>query len=167
MRGNSPHNHSTCLVKLIKIRFTAWGYKHATHRSAAVQRRLNDWALREDVLQRAAARVQEQRSKEDSEALGLEFAAITTELVNINAHRQPIIDDEIAAAHQAQRAMLNHAMVGTFGYQIWNDNGTGVIKVVDDAGNDLPAEVMFSYDVVDYDSPLPEWATHGRFRHFE
>ncbi|HKQ26748.1 MAG TPA: hypothetical protein VJT81_20065 [Burkholderiales bacterium] len=154
-------------MKLVKIRFTAWGDKHRTPRSAALQRRLNDWALREDVLQRAAARVQEQRSKADSEALGLEFAAITTELVNINAHRQPIIDDETAAAHQTQRAMFRHPMVGTFGYQIWNDIGTEVITVVDDAGNDLPAEVMFSYDVVDDDSPLPEWAMHGRFRHFE
>ena len=88
--------------------------------------------------------MQELRSKADSEALRLEFTALTTELANINAQRQSIIDAETAAAQRAQLAMLNDAMVGTFGYQVWNDTGTGVVKIVDDAGNDLPVEVVCS-----------------------
>jgi hypothetical protein len=113
-------------VKLVKIRFTAWRDKHAAPRSIPLQRRLDDWAAREHVLQHTAARVQEVRSKADSETLRMEFTALTTELGNINVQRQPIIDAETVATQGAQVAMLNHAMVGTFGYQVWNDAGTGV-----------------------------------------
>jgi hypothetical protein len=149
-------------LKLVKIRFTAWGDKRAAPRATALQRQLDDWAAREDVLQHAAARVQELRSKADSEALRMEFTALTTELANINAQRQPIIDAETVAAQGAQVAMLNHTMVGTFGYQVWNDAGTGVVKIVDDAGNDLPVEAVFSYDIVDDNPTPPAWLKKGR-----
>jgi hypothetical protein len=33
---------------------------------------------------------------------------------------------------------------------------------VDDAGNDLPAEAVFSYDIIDDAPTLPAWAGKGK-----
>lgn len=149
-------------MKLVKIRFTAWRDKHAAPRSIPLQRRLDDWAAREHVLQHTAARVQEVRSKADSETLRMQFTALTTELGNINVQRQPIIDAKATAIERAQTAMLVHPMVGTFGYQVLNDAGTEVMKIVDAAGNDLPEKAVYAYEVADNRPPLPAWAGKGK-----
>ena len=149
-------------MKLIKIRFTGWRDKPDPSRSTDLQRKLDAWMGREHVLRGAALRVRQKQAMADSEVLKMQFAAITTEIDSIHAVRQPLIDAEAAAVEQAQAALLQHKKAGTFGYQVLNDAGTEVVKIVDEAGNDLPATAVYSYEVVDDDPPLPAWAKKGK-----
>lgn len=152
------------LVKLIKIRFTAWRDKPGATRSTDLQRKLDAWMGREHVLRGAALRVRQKQAMADSEVLNMQFAAITTELDSIHAVRQPLIDAEVVAVEQAQAGLLWHKKVGTFGYQVLNDAGTEAVKIVDESGNDLPAQAVYAFEIVDPDPPLPEWAKKGRTR---
>ena len=150
-------------VKLIKIRFTAWRDDREAPRSSDLQAKLDAWAGREHVLRGALLRVRQKQAGTASEVLNMEFDAIATELYNIEAVRQPLIDAEVAEVEQAQAALLKHKRVNTFGYQVFNDAGTEVVKIVDESGNDLPAKAVFAYEVVDT-GPLPQWAKKGRTR---
>ena len=154
-------------VKLVKIRFTAWRDEREAPRSSDLQRKLDAWAGREHVLRGAALRVRQQRATADSEILKMELVALTTELQNIDAVRQPLIDAEVAEIERAQAALLKHKKVGTFGYQVFNDAGTEVAKIVDESGNDLPAKAVFAYEIVDTYPLLPQWANRGKVGRFE
>ena len=144
-------------MKLIKIRFTAWRDEREAPRSSDLQRKLDAWAGRERVLRGALLRVRQQQAAAASKILNMEFDAITTELYNIEAVRQPLIDAEAAEVEEAQATLLKHKRVNTFGYQVFNEVGTEVAKMVDESGNDLPAKAVFAYEIVDIDPPLPEW----------
>ena len=117
------------------------------------------------MLRGAALRVRQQLATVASEVLNMELLALTTELQNIDAVRQGLIDAEVAEVEQAQAALLQHKKVGTFGYQVLNDAGTHVGYIVDEAGNHLPTSAVYAFEVVDPDPPLPEWATKGKSGH--
>ena len=151
-------------MKLIKIKFTAWRDEREALRSPDLQRKLDALAGRERVLRGALLRLRQQQAGAASEVLNMEFDAITTELYNIEAERRPLIDAEVAEVEQALPALHQHKKVGTFGYQVLNDAGTHVGYIVDEAGNHLPANATYAYEVVDDDPPLPEWANKGRAR---
>lgn len=144
-------------MKLIKIKFTAWRDDREAPRSSDLQRKLDAWMGREQVLRGAALRVRQQLAAVASEVLKMELLALTTELQNIDSVRQGLIDAEVAEVEQAQAALLQHKNVGTFGYQVLNDAGTHVGYIVDEAGNHLPTNAVYAFEVVDPDPPLPQW----------
>ena len=146
-------------MKLVKIRFTGWRDKPGTPRTSDLQTKLDAWTGREHVLRGAALRVRQQQATADSEALRKEFTAITTELTKINAARQPLLSVEDAARNIDTGEARGHKKVGTFGYQVFDEAGTEVTRIVDEDGHDLPAEAVYSYEVVDDKPPLPEWAS--------
>jgi hypothetical protein len=150
-------------MNLIKIRFTAWRDKPDASRLSDLQSKLDALVEREHVLRGAALRVRQQQTLGDSEVLKMQIAAITTELSNIHAARQPLIDAQVAEVEQAQAAMHQHKKVGTFGYQVLNDAGTEVVKIIDESGNDLPAKAVYAFEVVDDNPPLPSWAKQRKF----
>jgi hypothetical protein len=164
--ANSPYlSRKIGLVKLTKIKFTAWRDDREAPRSSDLRRKLDAWTAREHVLRGAALRVRQQQAEADSEILNMELLALTTELQNIDAVRQGLIDAEVAELERAQTALLQHKKVGTFGYQVLNDAGTHVGYIVDEVGNHLPTNAVYAFEVVDPDPPLPEWATKGKSGH--
>jgi len=80
----------------------------------------------------APASIKEQVAHADSEALQKAHARITADLQNIVVVRTLLLADEDDAA----RTVGEHKKVGTFGYQVWNDEGTQLTKLLDETGND-------------------------------
>lgn len=149
-------------MKLVKIRFTPWRDQSSEPRSPAVQQLLDALITRMSLLSAAAARIKDEQILVDSEMLQKSLARINSELQTIEAERTLLLFAEKAEAEAAKRAASEYAKVGTFGYQVWNDAGTRLTKLVDEAGNDLPEKAVYSYEVVDDDPPLPEWAENGK-----
>jgi hypothetical protein len=152
-------------VKLVKIRFTSWRDRSVASRSPAFQEQLDAWAKRESVLSAAVARIREQEVHANIEALQKSLARIAADVKKIDDERTLLLSAEEAAAEAEARAASEHEKAGTFGYQVFNDTGTHVTKLVDEAGNDLPAHAVFSYEVVDDHPPLPAWAKKGKTWH--
>ena len=83
------------------------------------------------------------------------------------AAQLPGVVDEIAAARAAEQqaeadamaAIKKHPMVGKTGYQVLDDAGETVLKVVDADGNDLPDGVVYGYvfTAAVADNALPSW----------
>ena len=152
-------------MKLIKIRFTSWRDRSAAPRSPAFQEQLDAWTTRVSVLSDATARIKEQQAHANIQALQKSLARIAAELQKIDDERTLLISAEEAAAEAELRAASGREKAGIFGYQVFNDAGTHVKKLVDEDGNDLPAEAVFSYEVVDDDPPLPAWAKTRKLLH--
>lgn len=152
-------------MKLIKVRFTAWRDQPPPRRSLVSQRQLDAWSTRLSVLFDVATRLNNRQAVADSEALQKEITAITAKVQKIDADRTALLSVEDAAADAATRKAHKHKKVGTFGYQVLDDVGAHLM--VDEAGNDLPAQAVFSYEIIDDDPPLPAWAKKGRVGHFE
>ena len=152
-------------MKLIKIKFTAWRDQREASRSLEFQKQLDEWAGHERVLNGAAVRVRQQQATADSEVLKMQIAAITKEINNIHASRQPLLDAETSTIKRAEAALLRHKKVGTFGYQVLNSAGTEMIKIVDESGRDLPAEAVYAFEVVDTYPSRPAWAKKRKFGH--
>ena len=155
------------LVKLIKIRFTSWRDLPDKPRSPALQQLLDDWTTRINLLSVAAARINEQQAHANTEALQKALGRISAELQKIDDERTPLLSAEEAVADAAARAAREHKKIGTFGYQVLNDAGTNVEYIVDEAGNYLPPKAVYSYEVVDDNPPLPQWAKEGKFGRFQ
>ncbi len=145
-------------MRLIKFRFTAWRDQPAAPRSPAIRRQIEYWTARMSVLTSAAAQISEQQIHADSEALQKSRLKIAADLQKIDADRTALLSAEEAALDTATRAARVHKKVGTCGYEVLNEIGTLVEKVVDEAGNLLPAGAVFSYEVFDHYPPLPAWA---------
>lgn len=162
--NNQPRKRSP--VKLTKFRFTTWRDQPAPPRSPAGQTQLDYWTTRISVLTSAAAQINEQQIHADSETLQKSRVRINADLQKIDAERTALLSAEEAEANAAARAARAHKKVGTFGYQVLNEIGTVVEKLVDEAGNGLPAEAVFSYEVFDHHPPLPAWAEKEKIGHF-
>lgn len=152
-------------VKLIKIRFTSWRDRSVASRSPAFQEQLDAWAKRESALSAAVAHIKEQEINANIETLQKSLARIAADVQKIDDERTLLLSAEEAAVEAEARAASKHEKAGTFGYQVFNDAGTHVTKIVDEAGNDLPAQAVFSYEVVDDHPPLPAWAKQGQTKH--
>ena len=143
-------------VKLIKIRFTHWRDQGTVARTPAFEKQLAYWNSRVGVLSREAADLAAHRAHADSVWLQNSLARITVELQRVEAERTLLLTTEAAERNDASNAR-EHKRVGTFGYQILDDAGIRVIRVVDEGGNDLPETAVYFYEVVDFPA-LPAWA---------
>ncbi|HKQ25167.1 MAG TPA: hypothetical protein VJT81_12065 [Burkholderiales bacterium] len=152
-------------MRLIKIRFTSWRDRSVAPRAPAIQEQLDAWAKRVSALSAAVAHIKEQEVNANIEALQKSLARIAADVQKIDDERALLLSAEETAAEAEQRAAGRHKTAGTFGYQVLNDAGTHVARLVDEAGNDLPAQAVFSYEVVDDHPPLPAWAKRGHTRH--
>ncbi len=151
-------------MKLIKVRFTAWREKSVSSRPSAIQQQLDAWRTRRIALTTAAARVKADRSP--GESLKNLLGRIAAELRNINADRKFLLSAEKAAAEAEAHAASKHARAGTVGYLIMDGVGVSAAMVVDEAGDYLPEEAAYSFEVVDDNPPLPEWAKRGKVGRF-
>ena len=145
-------------AKLIKFRFTTWRDEPAPRRAPAIQRQLDYWATRTNVLSSAEAHINEQQVHADGETLQKSRVRINADLQKIDTERTALLSAEKVGLDAATRAARVHKRVGTFGYQVLNEIGTLVEKLVDEAGNDLPEKAVFSYEVFDHHPTLPAWA---------
>ena len=152
-------------VKLIKIRFTAWRDQGAAPRSPVFQDQLDFWTKRLRELSVAAARIKGEQAHADNEMLQNSLAEITADRAKIDAERTLLLSIEEAAAEAETLAARKHKKAGTFGYQVLNETGNGVAMILDEAGDYLPAQAVYRYEVVDTDPPLPAWAKEGKFGH--
>ena len=123
-------------------------------RTPAFQRQLAYWNARVGVLSREAADLGVQRARADSEGLRKSLARINADLQKVEAERTLLLTAEAGERNVANGEAHEHKKVGTFGYQILDDAGTRVIRVLDEGGNDLPEKAVFSYELVE-DPPLP------------
>ncbi len=151
-------------MKLIKIRFTTWRDKSVAPRATEVQERHDEFSARMNLLAADAARIKykhaEGNAKEDQKSL----AGIAADRDSLDAGRMALLAAEKAAADAEERAARGHKKVGTFGYQILNEAGNRIAMVVDEAGEYLPVQALYSFEVVDENPPLPAWAKEGRFK---
>ncbi len=130
-------------MKLVKIRFTSWTEQCGVPHLAPSQRQLDYWNTRVAVLSSAAEDIVAQQVHADSEVLQNTLAGITEALHNIATARTAFL-----CAERISEAS-KHPRVGTLGYQVCNDAGTDVRRVIDEAGIDLPETAVFSYEIVE------------------
>lgn len=152
-------------VKLIKIRFTSWRDQSVAPRTSAFKDRLDALTTRISSLSAAAARIRDERTATDRDMCQTRLDRIRAERETLDAERIALLSAEKATADAETRAARAHKKCGTFGYQILNKAGTYVAMVVDESGEYLPRQAVYSYEVVDDDPPLPEWAKKGTFGH--
>ncbi|HKQ23832.1 MAG TPA: hypothetical protein VJT81_05235 [Burkholderiales bacterium] len=119
--------------------------------------------LRENALFSAAATIKAEQAQADSETLQESLARINAQLRKIDSERTFLISAEEATAEDDTRAATHHPKVGTFGYQALSEPYNRVAMVMDEAGKYLPAQALYTFDVVDEDPPLPQWAKDGKF----
>ncbi len=81
----------------------------------------------------------------------------------IEGERALLVAAEEAMAEAAARAAGEHERTGTFGYQVLADPDNRVAMVVDEAGDYLPVNAVYTYEVVDENPPLPMWGKKGKF----
>lgn len=74
-----------------------------------------------------------------------------------------MLSAEADVAEAETRAASEHEKAGTFGYQVLDETGARVAMVVDEAGDYLPVQAVYSFEVVDDNPPLPVWAKKGKF----
>ncbi len=150
-------------MKLIKIRFTAWRDHSVAPRAKDIQERHDEFSTRMTLLAATAARIKykhaEGNAKEDQESL----AGIAAERKSLDARRVALLSAEKVAADAEVRTARAHKKVGTFGYQVIDETGSRVAMVVDEDGDYLPAQAVYSFEVVDDNPPPPEWAKDGKF----
>jgi hypothetical protein len=154
-------------VKLIKIRFTSWRDQSVALRSLAIQRQLDAFTTRMSVLAATAARIRNEHAHGNHKADQESLAGIAADRSSLESGRMALVSAEKAAADAETRAARAHKKAGTFGYQVLHDAGTHVAMVVDEAGDYLPIKAVYSYEVVDENPPLPEWAKKGKVGRFE
>lgn len=61
------------------------------------------------------------------------------------------------ASEMHRRMAFSHRMVGTFGYQEIDPIDSKVIRLLDEAGNPFPPDMVFGYDIADANPPFPAW----------
>ena len=131
-------------TKLVKIRFTAWSDQPVVSRPAALQRQLDYWNTRVSVLSSEAEAISAGCDNANSDALQNSLATVAAALQRIETARASFLCAE-SSTHEANA----HYRVGTIGYQVCNDWGTHVLRVVDEVGGDLPETAVFSYAIVE------------------
>ena len=135
-------------MKFVKIRFTTWRDQGAAPPAREIQEQHDEFSARMNLLAANAARMKKKRdgnSQEDQKSVDG-------------------IAAEKAAADAEECASRTHKKVGTFGYQLLDETGTRILLVLDEAGDYLSAQALYTCEVVDENPPLPEWAKEGRFK---
>ena len=150
-------------MKLIKIRFTSWRDQSVAPRAKVLQEQIDACITRINVLSAAATQMKLEQAHANSKMLQKSLARITADLEKIEAARTSLLSAEKAVADAETRAALEHRKVGTFGYQVFNKGGTYVALIVDEVGEYLPSQAVYSYELVDENPPLPQWAKDGKF----
>ena len=143
-------------MKLIKIRFTSWRDESGASRSLVFQQQIGSLTTQIGVLSTEAAHIRQEQAHGTIEAEQKSLAGIAADIEKFDDERTLLLAAEEAVAEPETRAAREHNKTGTFGYQVLNDSGAG--DVVDEAGNHLPEEAVYSYEVVDENPLLPEWA---------
>ena len=131
-------------TKLVKIRFTAWSDQPVGSRPAALQRQLDYWNTRVSVLPSEAEAIAAGWENANSDGLQNSLATVAAALHRIETARASFLWAD-SNTHEASA----HYRVGTIGYQVCNDWGTHVLRVVDEVGGDLPETAVFSYAIVE------------------
>jgi hypothetical protein len=149
-------------LKLIKVRFTSWRDQSVAPRTTAFQRQLDRWITRLSALSVAAAGLHDRAEWPDNKELKMQADAIRAEVQKIDFERHVLLAAEGAVATLEAREARKHTRVGTFGYKVLTDTSTQIGYFVDEAGHDLPALAVFTYDVVDADPAAPGWANYER-----
>jgi len=154
-------------VKLIRIKFTSSPAQSAA-RSKVFQDQLDAWASREVELSDVAMRLREELAEANSSVLQKSLARINDELQLIDARRSLLLATSRKAPSEAETgAEGEHEEIGIFGYQVIDETGSRVAMVVDDAGAYLHGRALCTYEVVDENPPLPQWAKTGKVGRFE
>jgi hypothetical protein len=154
-------------VKLIKIRFTSWRDHSVAPSTLVLEEQLGTLITREVALRTAAASAKAQPAHAHSEVLQESLVSIAEELRKIDTERRALLSAERTAAAAETRAATEHKKVGSFGFQLLNAARGEVVNIVDESGNDLPADAVYAYEVVDTDPPLPGWAKKGKIERYE
>ena len=148
-------------MKLVKIRFTTWRDQSVAPRAREIQERHDEFSTRMNLLAANAARIKYKRdgnAEEDQKSL----AGIAADRDSLETGRRALLSSEEAASAAEIAAARAHKQVGTFGYQVLDETGSRVAMVVDEAGDYLPAQALYTYEVVDENPPPPEWAKKGK-----
>ena len=145
-------------MRLIKIQFTSWRDGSVAPPAKAFQEKFDWLAVRENALSSAAATIKGEQARADSDAMQKALARIAAQLRHLTAERIFLIAAEQTAAEEDTRAATEHPKVGTFGYQVFSEPGHRLSSAVDETGKYLPAQALYTFDVVDEDPPLPQWA---------
>ena len=118
------------------------------------------------MLSDTAAWIKKERANGNLEADQKTLTRIAADQDQLDVARATLVAAEKAAVAAEQRAAHTHRNVGTFGYEVVNSNGH-VAMIVDEAGDNLPIEAVYTHDLVDDNPPLPEWAKTGKVGRFE
>ena len=146
-------------VKLIKIRFTSWRDQSVSPSTRVLEEQLGALIVREIAVRAAARNATAEQAHADREGVHRSLVSFAEALREINAERRTLFSAERTAAAAEARAAAAHKKVGTFGFQVLN--GSEVVRIVDEFGNDLHADAVYAYEVVDHNPPLPEWVKKG------
>jgi len=151
-------------MKLMKIRFTEWRdapvneTKRAVTETDVAQQKLAEIQTRESEVRADLAHAEELLKKVKSEQLAERVAGQAMELDNLYVAKKAAMAAADAAGAAAAEAMKTHAKVGAFGYQVLDGEGARMLRLVDESGADLPAGVVYGYEIVDTAPALPAWA---------
>ena len=149
-------------MKFVKIKFTSWRDAAPVARSAVFEKKLDAWIARLGAFSAAAADIKKQQAHADTEVLQSALARVTADLAKIDAEHRWLLYVERAAAEAETRAAKKHKKAGTLGYRVFGAGGNQVTRTVDESGNDVPANAIYTFEVVDTDPSVPEWAKQGR-----
>lgn len=152
-------------MKVMKISFTEWRDppSPANARVAAVseidaaQAKLAELDARDADVRGDIDHAQTLLKIADSGQLRERLAGSVMEADNIFVARKAALAALQAAGEATVEAMKSHARVGTFGYQVIDESVMEVVKLVDEAGGDLPAGAVYGYEIVDTNPPAPAW----------
>lgn len=151
-----------------KIEFIEWRDPPAADRSAvpaevaAAQAQLAAVAKRRAEVGADVAHTETLLAKVKSEQAASRLAGLVMELDNLHQADKASRAALEAAGIAAERAMREHPRVGTTGYMVIDTDRGELVKVVDDAGADLPAGVVYGYRVTDAEPAPPAWAQGGK-----
>ena len=127
------------------------------------QQQIDALTARIGVLSAEAARIRDERAHGKIEAEKTSLARIAADIETVEGERALLVAAKEATTEAETREAREHPKTGTFGYQVFNESGRHPVYVVDEAGNQLPEKAVYSYEVVDRNPLLPEWAKEGKF----
>lgn len=143
-------------MKYVKIRITLYRDRTVA-RSQSTQKQLAAIADRERALIAKLSPI-DSGTRAPAPEVDLANAAIDRDLSAAAVERAGVLAVEEAVAKRNLDDAQTNGRSGTFGYQEINDEGTLVVAVLDDDGNELPLDAAYEYEIVDTKPPTPKWA---------
>ena len=150
-------------MKLMKVEFIEWRDPPTKNRLADSEieiatRRVAEAGQRELAVRSELIEVKELLTVAETRALLDRRESLLRQLDTSLQARRSALYAESAAATDAIHSMKSHARVGTFGYQVLDDELTEMAELVDADGNSLPEGAVYGYRIVDQAPPAPTWA---------